>query len=260
MPERRRAVHASNVFHYGHVVAAPQRSDYAMSVFRRLEFTEAQVRRVETLPGGGAFAALMRRRPTVTLDPEVRVRSLGPEQFVFPLFARLPRVGLAPQAYHAATRENARRVARETRGAQLLHFIEGLGVASLRQRCAETTVMERGNLHHEVFEADIEVHGGFPFTLTPDPLRDVLEEEYASSDRILTYSDVARNSFLERGHPPGKLWNCDFPSVVYRRAETSTSSSCSTLAAETPTRASTSPSKPLCGSVPRRYAWSWLSR
>ena len=208
---RRRAVHANNVYHYRHVLAAMRESDYDVTLMRRHEFTDEQAARVARFPATGTVVKMIQRRVSSPLPGDVTTRSLGPLQLVYPMATRVPRMPLVPEAFRAATHDSARRVARVAQGAELLHFVDGFGHQSLRHRATDVAVMERRNLHHEVFEADIEVYGGFPFAPKREPLRDFLEEEYALADRILVYSEVVRESFVVRGYDPAKICTVPLP-------------------------------------------------
>lgn len=117
----------------------------------------------------------------------------------------------APQALrsvlspHQVTRGQAKHIARHFKRSEYFQFVEGLGHLVLRNNKDLVSAMERRNLHHEVFEEEIELFANAPHTPSPDPIRDILNEEYDSATRIILYSEVARQSFLARGFAADKL-------------------------------------------------------
>lgn len=84
--------------------------------------------------------------------------------------------------------------------------MEGTGYQMLREGSGgHFNVMERRGLHHGVFEREIDLYLGFPPQMARDVIADRLEEEYAESDLIVTYSANARLTFEEHNVPREKL-------------------------------------------------------
>ncbi|WP_374757284.1 glycosyltransferase [Leifsonia sp. AK011] len=133
-----------------------------------------------------------------------RRHSFGLSQFLLPAIARTPW-SHGPRDIRFVTSQYARRVARISPRADVFHFIEGLGYRSLRQTDFALSICERRNFHHAVYESPLEPNLDFPENAVPDPIGAILEEEYSRADRILVYSEVARESFLSRGFDPLKV-------------------------------------------------------
>lgn len=197
--------YATNVFHYDQALAAMRNHFTHIVLQRRYEPDSRLLDTMRLVPGSGALRSRFERR--VRSAPDVdRLEGLGLAQFAFPL---LGLVGLpAPgRVVRDVNHLSAERVAAELREVEVFQFVEGLGHVALTAAAHrfDHSIMERRNLHHEVFEEPIDVFQGFPHRSRLDPLRDYLIEEYARTDQIITYSTVAARSFLDRGFDPAKI-------------------------------------------------------
>ncbi|MGN7188368.1 glycosyltransferase family 4 protein [Microbacterium enclense] len=204
------AAYATNVRHYSHVLLALSREWNKVGFIGPNEIDPRLLRRVEGVVPAG-FAKILRRRVATPLPPGIR-------RVGFTHAANLPSVNrvltgrsVTPSQIASIHTLQARQVVRSFSGVDYLQTVEGLAHQALRRRSAKTIVVERRNLHHEVFEAPLETYSNFPFRTRRDPIRDLLMEEYAQADRIVVYSEVARQSFLERGVPDEKLWVSPLP-------------------------------------------------
>ncbi|MBZ5734894.1 glycosyltransferase [Nocardioides sp. TRM66260-LWL] len=198
-----RGLYATNVFHYRHVLEAMGALCDDVALVRRFEVTPAQLRRARALPPRAR--ALLERR-VVEQPAGVDVHGLGAAQFLLPLSARTGRLDPA-RTYRRSVLAQSRRVARVVRGTRpdLFQFAECLGVETLRSGFDGVAVCERRHLHHAALEGDPGAVGDFPHVDKPDPVADVLAEEYERAHLIVVYSDVARRSFLERGFAPERV-------------------------------------------------------
>jgi len=196
------AVYASNVHHYRHVVSALLETFESVHLLRRWEVTPDVYRLLQRMPTPGPILREVGRRVAPTLDGRVRAQGLGPAVTASAFASKLnPHWGLG---IRETTASSARRVATVSEG-HFLQFVEGLGHAALSRGRFARSFMERRNLHHAAFEVELETFAGYPFMTHADPIADMLETEYALSDRILVYSEVARRSFLERGFNPARV-------------------------------------------------------
>lgn len=189
------AYYATNVGHYDHVVRALQHEVGSVTLAGRWELTPENLHRLRRLPVPASIVEQASRRTREKL-PGVERRGLGPSHAARTAYSKVRRVDA-----HAIRRRDsaaARHIARQVRS-PVFQFVEGLGHATLATRKPRFSIMERRNLHHEVFEAPIEALAGFEAQPHLDPFREILCEEYQGSDLILVYSDVAKRSFLERG-------------------------------------------------------------
>lgn len=202
-----RALYATNVYHYDHVVEALNAVSDGVGLVSRLEFSQQQLDGwpAKLLPG--KLLSLLNRRvhvPTVELTQR---KSLGPAQVVLPGLSRLG-FGRSPRAIRAVNESYASRVSATAANYEVLQFVEGLGHLALKRHEFQTSICERRNFHHEVFETPIESYNGFPAEYRLDPLRDVLDFEYAQADFILVYSEAVRDSFIARGYSADKVKVC----------------------------------------------------
>ncbi len=208
-----RAVHATNVFHYHHVIKAMHVAEFDPTLLGRWELDETAYSKFE---GSRAVptcvGSLVARRRTRDLTEDVSVSGLGLAQLVAPLMARAPMIGMSGWQYRAVTRRYAARAASVAHGARLVHPIEGLAhrLPDIdRKRLA--LVLERRNFHHAVFEQDIEAYGGFPSAVRRDPIGNLLDYEYEIANKVVVSSDVARASFINRGINPDKVVTIPLP-------------------------------------------------
>lgn len=200
---RRRAFYASNVFHYRHIVGALQSVADDVTLAARFEVSEDLVRRARTFRVPNKAVSLLERRVIEDQLPVARV-GLGPGQFLLPLMARVDRLNTLSVLRRAIDMES-QAVARRVPGHDIFWFMEGLGHRALAKSRFELAVCERRHFHHEVLEGDPGVVGDFPFRFRPDPIGDMLNAEYEQADLISVYSQVARQSFLDRGFDPNKV-------------------------------------------------------
>lgn len=202
--------YATNVRHYAHVLQAMIEYEELVSFYGP---TELRSRTVDALSRCLPKRAegLLRRRESPPLPSQVR--QVGSAHVAnFPTIKRL-LTGKAPSPGEIRTihRMQGRQVANRFRGNEYLQTVEGIALETLRERAVESVVVERRNLHHQVFEQSLETFGSFPFAPRLDPLRDVLDEEYSAATRIVVYSEVAKESFVSRGYPESKVWVSPLP-------------------------------------------------
>ncbi|WOF22258.1 glycosyltransferase [Microbacterium betulae] len=205
-----RAHYATNVFHYAYVVDALRRLYDEVSLSRRYEISHRTFARLA--PWLPSSARQLVRRRVAPGDGADRRSVLWEASFVPAVRGRLG-IPLSDREVVALTGRSAESARRAAVGAAAFQFIEGLGHRALRREEFDVSVMERRSLHHGAFESTVEAWGGFPLQTYVDPLRDVLEEEYAGADAIVVYSDAARQSFLQRGHAPERVWTVPLPIV-----------------------------------------------
>lgn len=198
------AVYASNVFHYQHVVQAMNHVAANVTLARRFEVSREMVDRLRRSRAPIALVRLLERR-AVSAVPGVSAVGIGAAQFVMPLMARMPSLNTS-RVIEEVIRSESRQVARKTGGAELFQFVEGLGHASLDKRSFPIAICERRHLHHAVLESDPGTVGTFPTRIRSDPIGSILDFEYSASDAIMVYSDVARQSFIDRGFVPSRVF------------------------------------------------------
>jgi len=192
------ALYATNVYHYDHVLLAMDELFDDVGLVRRLELTPENIRQLRYLRLPKPMVEILSRRVREASLLPNRVSSLGMGQLFDPLAARVG-YSLRPSHIRAINASYARQVQRKSKNYDYLHFVEGLGYKALSKNEFELAICERRNFHHEVFEEQLDLIGGFPINGRPDPITDVLEYEYANSDYILVYSQAVKKSFLSRG-------------------------------------------------------------
>ncbi len=203
MTVQARGVHATNVFHYQHVLKALIQSGYNTTVVTRHEFSESTVARIKAnrfIFDQVASLAERRVAPTVSQPATHRFNSVA--ALLHPLAARSPIGRVNSVGVRAIALREAARCEKIARGVELYHFIEGLGGKALKGDSPPLrTICERRNVHYKALEVAIDIAGDYPFDGPErNPLTDVFDEEYDASTHILVYSDVARQSFVGRGH------------------------------------------------------------
>lgn len=200
---RQRAFYACNVFHYHHVVAAMRSAGLDVTLATRFELSPAHFDQMRHLPLP-AVALEMARRRVVERPADLRVVGLGPGSLIMPLTAR---VNLMPEpiAMRRSVDWQGRWVTPRVGEVDLFQFSEGLGHRVLERGFGGVSICERRHLHHAALESDPGSVGDFPYRDRPDPIGDFLDVEYAAADRIAVYSNVARDSFLERGFDARKV-------------------------------------------------------
>lgn len=201
-----RSIHyATNVYHYDEALAAMRGNFDHVTLQRRFEPDRRTLEALERVPGTALLRDRMARRLREAPLAD-RLAGLGPAQFSIPLLGLIGRPAPGSLIRHV-NHQSAKAVARELRSTRVFQFVEGLGHVALEDKSPrfELSVMERRNLHHEVFEAPISTFLGFPHAVRPDPLRSYLTEEYEQADRIVVYSEVAAASFEARGFDRSRL-------------------------------------------------------
>lgn len=206
------AGYATNVRHYSHVLQAFSEIYPNVAFLGPSEVEPITLQRLKpVLPS--AVSRLLARRVGASLPQGVR-RVGSTHSANLPSVKRiLTGRAVTPSQILLIHGAQARQVARTLRGTSFLQAVEGLAHIAIRRQSSPVIVVERRNLHHTVFEEPIETFGGFPFRPRPDPIRDLLEEEYAGADRIVVYSAVAKRSFVERGVQPDRVWVSPLPLV-----------------------------------------------
>lgn len=199
------AAFATNVRHYRHTLEAMAADWNAVGFIGPVELSRRRLQQISRFAPNPVARALSRRE-AAPLPPAVTRYGWNLASALPSLKHGLTGRALSPSQVRSVHESQARTVARRFAGVGFLQAVEGLGHVAMRQGSAQRILVERRNLHHEVFEAEIDTYAGFPFTSRPDPIRDLLEEEYASAERIVVYSDVARRSFLDRGFDPDRVW------------------------------------------------------
>lgn len=215
------AGYATNVRHYSHILQALSREWDDVGFAGPTEIDARTLERLERMVPASIVKSLGRRVAS-SLPPGVR-RVASMHAANLPSLKRVVTgKSVTPKEIASIHALQARQVARAFSDVSYLQTVEGLAHKALRDRIAETIVVERRNLHHEVFEEPLQTFSGFPFRLRRDPIRDILAEEYAQADRIVVYSDVAKRSFLDRGVPEERVWTSPLPvQVAFSPAEAS---------------------------------------
>ncbi|WP_189319566.1 glycosyltransferase [Curtobacterium sp. ER1/6] len=197
--------YATNVYHYDEALAAMRNHFDHITLQRRFEPDQSTLQALERLPGTAVLHNRMARRVREAPSAD-RLVGLGGAQLSIPLLGLVGRPAPGALIRHV-NHQSARAVARELQETSVFQFVEGLGHVALEKKSKrfEHSVMERRNLHHEVFEDPIPTFLGFPQAVRLDPLRSYLSEEYERSDRIVVYSEVAAASFEARGFDRSRL-------------------------------------------------------
>ncbi|MGO4859423.1 glycosyltransferase family 4 protein [Arthrobacter sp. 2MCAF14] len=198
------ALHATNVYHYDHVILALRNVVEDVDLVRRFELDARQMEKCRSLHLPNSVLKTLARRVRDTAEVDHKAHSLGPVQLVLPA---LTRAGFTVRPWHIrwVTASYAKRVAKLSKGHSILHFSEGLGYRALESNSFDLSICERRNFHHNVYEQELEAYGGFPDNGHPDPIGDILDFEYAQADKVLVYSEAAKMSFTERGFEEGKV-------------------------------------------------------
>jgi len=201
-----RTIHyATNVYHYDDALAAMRSHFDHVTLQRRFEPDQNGIELLDKIPGTAVLRNRMNRRLRDAPSAD-RLVGLGAAQFSIPMLGLIGRP--APGALiRCVNHQSAKAVARALRHTEVFQFVEGLGHVALQKRSTsfEYSVMERRNLHHEVFETAIPTFLGFPQRARLDPLRSYLTEEYERADQIVVYSKVAAASFEARGFDTRRL-------------------------------------------------------
>lgn len=193
-------LYASNVHHYHHVVRAMISVYGSLRLVRRWEPSVATVAALERFHAPLSLRREISRRASMPLARNVKVHGFGPRVTIDEILSKATH---RSKGVRWRTEKSALAVARYE--GELLQFVEGLGFESLKRSRFNFSIMERRNLHHAAFEEELTTYAGFPFERRADILADILEEEYELSDRIVVYSEAARESFLSRGFAPAKV-------------------------------------------------------
>jgi glycosyltransferase involved in cell wall biosynthesis len=205
------AVYATQVFHYDHVVQAMSEVAESVTLLRRFEITPKMVDRLRDLSLPSSLTETLARRARTESPAVGRVRGIGPGQFVPVIYGRLGRKP-DPTVHRGGLTAQARRVARSSRGAGLLQFVDGMGFEALRRGSAKLTIAERRGFHYSTFEEIPEPIAGFPNRPRITPLTpDFFDEELEHSSLILVYSEAAKASYIQRGFAPERLTVCPLP-------------------------------------------------
>lgn len=200
MNVEKQVLYASNVHHYHHVVRAMLTVYGDLRLVRRWEPSEATISALERFHTPLSLRREISRRASIPLPRNVEVHGFGPRVTVDEILAKALH---RSKGVRWRTERSARSVARY--GGDVLQFVEGLGFESLKHSRFAFSIMERRNLHHAVFEGELTTYAGFPFEPKADILGDILDVEYELSNRIVVYSEAARESFLSRGFEPAKV-------------------------------------------------------
>jgi len=205
MSDSSKAGYATNVRHYAHVLDALIDDYDDVRFIGPAELAPATLDRLRPWLPPRVWKTLNRRRAGAVPDGVQRLRSsVGSGA---PALTRLfTGRTMSPDAIRWSHSIQAKAVSSRFDGAEFVQAVEGLAHVAMRRESARSVVLERRNLHHAAFEADIDVHAGFPFTRKLDPIRDYLEEEYEGADMIVVYSEVAKRSFVERGLAAARIW------------------------------------------------------
>jgi glycosyltransferase involved in cell wall biosynthesis len=206
-----RAVYATSVFHYDHVVQAMSGIADSVTLLRRFEITPKVIERLRDLRLPPSLIETLARRARSESPVVGRVGGIGPGQFVPAIYGRLGRKP-RPAVHRGGLAAQARRVARASQGAGLLQFVDGMGFEALRRGSAELTIAERRGFHYSTFEEFPEPIAGFPIRPKITPLTpDFFDEELERSSLILVYSEAAKASYIERGFSAERLAVCPLP-------------------------------------------------
>lgn len=168
----------------------------------------------------GTLRDLAQKRTQPAVGRGTKTHFLGMQQFAHPIANRLPSASRWVPDPRSTTELSATKVAKYAAKTDYFQFVEGLGHKTLiaRRRSSQIAVMERRNLHHRVFENPRPVFAGFPVEPYLDPIRDMLDIEYAEADIVVTYSEVARVSIAEAIRQPHKVVTIPLPVCVPARA------------------------------------------
>lgn len=199
-----RALYATNVYHYDHVLLAMQQVFAETGLVRRFELTIGQLEKLKKAGVPSSLIKPLARRVREPAFGSYRTYSLGPSQMVLPLLAR-SGAAIKPWHIRAVTANYARKAAKVAAEYDYFHFSEGLGFKALESKKFNFSICERRNFHHAVYEKEIEVFGDFPANGVPDPIGHILDYEYENSDSIMVYSKAAHSSFIERGFEEAKM-------------------------------------------------------
>lgn len=199
-----KALYATSVYHYDHVLLAMKEVFEEVGLVRQLELTPTTLAKLRSLPVPASVLELLARRVRDKSTLPDFSSSLGLAQLINPLSARIG-FALSPRLIKSINSAYARRVAVTSRNYDVLHFVEGLGYKALSERRFDVAICERRNFHHEVFEEQIDLIGGFPVNGRRDPIAEVLDYEYDASDYIFVYSNAVKQSFLSRGYAEHKI-------------------------------------------------------
>lgn len=200
----KKALYATNVYHYDHVLLAMKQLFDEVGLVKRLELTPESLARLTKMHVPRVILDIISRRVReVSTIPDFS-SSLGIAQLANPLSARMG-IPIGPAQSRMINSQYAGQVEKQSRNYDVLHFIEGLGYKALAKNSFQLTICERRNFHHEVFEEQIDLLDGFPLNGRRDPIADVLDYEYAESDYIFVYSNAVKLSFLSRGFQDSKI-------------------------------------------------------
>lgn len=199
-----KALYATNVYHYDHVLMAMSRVYQEVGLVRRIEMSPEVISKLKACRLPAKVVDVLARRVREPSAIPSEVQSLGASQLVLPLLSR-SGIRIRPRHTRHITTLYANKVARASRGYDVLHFVEGLGFRSLEQGEFQLSICERRNFHHRVFEQMLEPVAGFPLNGKPDPIGDILSYEYQKSDFITVYSHAAKRSFVEAGFADHKI-------------------------------------------------------
>ena len=198
------SLYATNVAHYDYVLQAMFDAFDDVSLVRRFEPTPLMVERMRRYRFPSQWLKILERRVRDAPSIPTTVNVLG---LLDLLPAATARTGFnfLPNQPLRVSNGAARTVADAGKGADLLHFVEGLGHLSLRRNEHSWTICERRAHHHGVYEQEVEPLAGFPWLPKKNAIRHILEFEYSHSDYIHVYSEAAKRSFTSRGHAADKV-------------------------------------------------------
>lgn len=206
-----RAHYATTTPFYRHVVAALNRNYESVDLQRRFQLDERTYRRLSTV-APKQIREVMERRVQPEVDAD-RVYTFHRSSFEPALYGRMGRP-MSAQRFRSLIASTAKEVRNRSRRADVLQFTDGIGYLALRDKSRALTVMERRHVHHSVLMQPLTTWQGFPVRAKTERVADILDEEYATADVIVVYSDAARATFLKRGFDPGRVF------TVHRAAST----------------------------------------
>jgi glycosyltransferase involved in cell wall biosynthesis len=199
-------LYGTNVFHYEHVLMAMCNESSDVTLTRRSEIDDSISSRLEKLPLPPGMLSMLKRRTVHRTIKAPNETTFGLEQYIHPINRILGKKTSRHQ-YRFLTLRMAQRVAQEADGKSHVHFVEGLGHLALRRRQSpdQVFICERRGVHPATWENPREPLYDMPVRFREDPIRDMLESEFAASDKIVVYSNAAKATFIKQGFKSSKI-------------------------------------------------------
>jgi glycosyltransferase involved in cell wall biosynthesis len=195
-----KAVLAYDVFHYRHILDAMVGAGYSTVGCVPWAPSDATAKFVTHSAFRATPLHRIGRRSRAGVNPQSTIESLGWSQFLAPTLAQLRRP-ISPSVACRILKTQGSRVMKLAGGADVLHFVEGLGLEAIYANSTRLKVGERRNLHESAFENIESLSDEITYAVASRGKQVIerMDEETHAADFTVVYSEIARQSYLDAG-------------------------------------------------------------